>query len=240
MVHATVDLNPLKYQSSINALRTLLESGDGNTPFLLIAVRTPGDETVEVQMRRSDAYIVAFKAADGWYSFDGEPGAMGKSCGTGSNYNQLGAVGRIVYDDLKRLGELGRFRAGARLDKRLLAILIALTSEAARFATVATYFTGLTNSVGTAHSAYLHGGVDFEHLRHNYFTRWTKPPRVRRRNPAAVEPLDQSSTASMVCGAFPSRRLFTKMYAVRRCSCALRISSRIAFRASGFSSCTCL
>jgi hypothetical protein len=96
---------------------------------------------------------------------------------TGSNYNQLGHVGNVVYDDLNRLGELAQFRkGGASLDKRLCAILFAVTSEAARFATVATYFTGLTNSVGTAHSQYLQGGVDFEYLRHNYFSRWANPP----------------------------------------------------------------
>ena len=77
---------------------------------------------------------------------------------------------------LKRLGELSRFRKGERLDKRLIAILIAVVSEAVRMATVATYFCRLTNSVGTEHAPYLRGSVDFEYLRRQYFTQWENPP----------------------------------------------------------------
>jgi hypothetical protein len=172
----TVDLRPLKYQASVNALRSLLEGGSSKTPFMRVAVRTPADEFVEVQLRREDVYIVAFKGADSWYSFAGERGAWGQPSGTGANYNDLGRVGTISYDDLKRLGELSRFRKGERLDKRLIAILIAVTSEAVRMATVATYFCGLANSVGTTHSPYLKGGVDFEYLRRQYFTQWENPP----------------------------------------------------------------
>jgi hypothetical protein len=184
-VQAVIDLNPRSYQSSMNAFRNLLENASPKVPFLLIAVRTPSAETVELQVRHENAYVIAFKGADGWYSFDGENGAWGTPCGTGSNYNELGAVGKIVYDDLKKLGELSRFKKGARLDKRLIAILIAVTSEAARFATVATYFTGLTNSVGTDHSPYLQGGVDFEYLKNNYFNQWEKPP-VNKMEPGKV------------------------------------------------------
>jgi hypothetical protein len=176
-VQTVIDLRPASYQSSMNAYRALLETTPKGTPFLVIGVRTPADEIVEVQIRRENLYVMAFKGADGWYFFDGEKGALGKACGTGSNYSELGKVGTVKYDDLKKLGDLGRFKKGeGALDRRLCAILIAVTSEAARFATVATYFTGLTNSVGTAHSPYLQGGVDFEHLKTSYFNQWDKPP----------------------------------------------------------------
>ena len=51
-------------------------------------------------------------------------------------------------------------------------------AEAARFATVATYFTGLTNSVGTEYSQYLQGSVNFEYLLKNYFNQWANPPQT--------------------------------------------------------------
>jgi hypothetical protein len=173
--HVTIDLNPLKYQSSLGAYRMLLERANEND-FLVTALRTPRDEEINFQVRVEDAYIVGFRGADGWCALRGQKGAWGSPCGVGANYSDLGTVGRITYDDLKNLGDLAKFRAGAPLDKRLLAISAAITSEAARFATVATYFTGLTNSVGTVHSPYLKGGVDFERLRREYFTQWQKPP----------------------------------------------------------------
>ncbi|HLH34630.1 MAG TPA: ribosome-inactivating family protein [Alloacidobacterium sp.] len=177
VAQAVIDLRPASFQSSLNGFRLLLETTPDSVPFLWIAVRTPADELVDLQIRSRNIYVVGFKGGDGWYCFDGEHDALGKPCGTKSNYNNLGKVGTISYDDLKRLGELGRFRKGKTpLDKRLCAILIAITSEATRFATVATYFTGLTNSVGTAHSPYLQRGVDFEYLRSTYFTQWEKPP----------------------------------------------------------------
>ena len=89
-----------------------------------------------------------------------------------------GSSARSRTDDLNALGELGRFTGGAKVDKRLIAILIALTSEAARFATVATYFVGLTNSVGTEYPPYLPKSVDFEYLKRTYFTQWANPPQV--------------------------------------------------------------
>lgn len=171
---ATVDLGPERCQASIKAFRLQLETPAAE--FFDIAVRTPKGETIQLQVRRHNAYIVGFKGASGWYSFAGEDGARGPSCGTGANYNDLGLVGTIAYDDLNALGELGRFAKGVPLNKRLIAI--AITSEAARFATVATYFVGLTNSVATAHSAYLSKSVDFEYLRNTYFKQWENPPRV--------------------------------------------------------------
>ena len=179
----TVDLNPGRYQESIKAFRNLLESTDGNRiPFFRISVRTPKDEYVDVQIRALNAYLVGFRGEDQWYSFDGETGGWGVSCGTGSNYNDLGHVGRISYDDLIAIGALARFRRRRNtLDKRIIAILIGLLSEGARFATVSTFFTGLTNAVGTEHSSSLmsafgSSAMDFEYLKANYFTKWENPP----------------------------------------------------------------
>lgn len=178
-----VDLGPRQYQASLTAFRNLLESTDGRkVTFLQIAVRTPKGVVVQLQIRALNAYLVSFQGEDQWYSFDGETGGWGPSCGTGSNYNNLGRVGRIGYDDLNAIGSLAAFRKGRdKLDKRLIAILIAITSEAARFATVSTFFTGLTNSIGTEYSSYLQTGIgasglDFEYLKENYFTQWEKPP----------------------------------------------------------------
>ena len=172
----TVDLGPGRYQSSLSAFRGVLDTP--GSEFFDIAVQTPKGETLELQVRHHNAYIVGFRGAGGWFSFDGEKGARGPSCGTGANYNDLGFVGKVTYDDLNAIGELGRFAKGVRLDKRLIAIVIALTSEAARFAVVATYFVGLTNSVGTAHAASLPRSVDFEQLKNTYFKQWEKPPQV--------------------------------------------------------------
>src|SRR4051812_26626453 len=144
-VLTTIDLGPNRYQSTLGSFRGFLE-GSGSAIFD-VAVRTPKGEIVELQVRRHNAYIVGFKGADGWYSFSGEAGARGVPCGTGSNYSELGFVGKITYDDLNALGTLAQFTKGVALNKRLIAILIAITSEAARFATVAAYFVGLTNSV---------------------------------------------------------------------------------------------
>ena len=172
----TVDLAPGQYQSGINSFRLFLETP--GSEFFDIGVRTPKGETIQLQVRRHNAYIVGFKGATGWYSFAGEPGARGPSCGTGANYNDLGHVGNVTYDDLQALGHLGRFTKGVALNKRLIAIVIAMTSESARFATVATNFVGLTNSVGTTHSPYLPKSVDFEYLRNTYFKQWENPPRI--------------------------------------------------------------
>lgn len=178
-----VDLNPGQYQASIVAFRNLLESTDGRKiPFFRISVRTPKDEYVDVQIRALNAYLVGFRGEDQWYSFEGEVGGWGVSCGIGTNYNDLGFVGRIGYDDLSGVGALARFKKRRdSLDKRIIAILIGLLCEGARFATVSTFFTGLTNAVGTEHSpalltAFGSTAMDFEYLKSNYFTKWENPP----------------------------------------------------------------
>jgi hypothetical protein len=176
-VQATVDLGPAKYQESLRHFRTLLET-ESAFPYLRIAVKTPRSEFVELQVRHSDAYVIGFYGADRWYSFSDQKGGWGTNCGIGSNYNHLGKVGKVTYDDLKNLGQISQFKNGSALDKRLIAIIILCTSEAARFATVCTYMTGLTNSVGTDLSPYLQlsGGIDFEYLKETYLQYWANPP----------------------------------------------------------------
>lgn len=167
-IQIEIDLRAGGYQSSLNAFRNMLD-GPSRSPFLFAGVHTPGDDLLEVQVRREDIYVIAFKGADSWYTFDDQQDGMGKSCGVSSNYAQLGTVGNIVLQDLRDLGELSRFKKGVPLNKRLLAVLFAVVSEATRFATTATYFTGITNGILT-------GGMNFEHMRSTYFNNWTKPP----------------------------------------------------------------
>ena len=175
----TVDLNPGRYQESIKAFRNLLESTDGNRiPFFRISVRTPKDEYVDVQIRALNAYLVGFRGEDQWYSFDGETGGWGVSCGTGSNYNELGHVGRISYGGAigaRPIPKTPEHADGESRDPDWPAF------EGARFATVSTFFTGLTNAVGTEHSSSLmsafgSSAMDFEYLKTNYFTKWENPP----------------------------------------------------------------
>ena len=161
----------------MNQFRNMIEDTDGTKiPFYRIAVRTPNGQTVDLQIRVSNLYLIGFKGEDQWYSFDGEAGAWGTSCGVGSNYNDLGYVGKVMYGDLNSIANLATFKKRRDvLDKRIIAILIA------RFATVATYFTGLTNSVGTEHSGHLATAlgskpIDFELLKARYFNQWQKPP----------------------------------------------------------------
>lgn len=167
-VQCEIDLRSGKYQSSLNGFRDLLDS-PAKSPFLFIAVRTPNDKLLEVQVRREDIYVVAFKGADCWYTFDDAKGGLGKSCGSGSNYAQLGTVGNVVLQDLRDLAELSEFKKGVMLNRRLLAILFSVVSEATRFATVATYYTGITNGI-------LSAGMNFEYMKSTYFNNWTKPP----------------------------------------------------------------
>ncbi len=163
-----IDLRPSSYQSSLNAFRKLVE-GSGTSPYIFATVRTPNNATLDVQVRREDIYVIAFKGANGWYNFDDQQEGLGKSCGIGSNYAQLGTVGSVVLQDLNSLAELGRFQKGVAINKRLCAILFAVVSEATRFATTATWFTGITNGV-------VPGGMNFEFMRATYFNNWTKPP----------------------------------------------------------------
>ena len=171
-VQAAIVLSSSRYQSSLNAYRTLLENSPKSQPYLLVALHTPNDEVVELQIRLEDAYVIGFKGADGWYCFDDQKGGWGRTCGVSSSYTVLGKVGSIVFSDLNKLSEFSKFKKGSTaLDKRLCAILFTVTSEAARFATVATYFMGIINQLGP-----LQGGVDFEYLKSTYLNNWTNPP----------------------------------------------------------------
>lgn len=173
-----VDLRPNSYQTSLRVFRFLLENSTADQQPLHAAICTPAGRLVEFHVRCDDYYVIEFKGADNWYHFTGERGATGMPSGVGANYSQLGAVGTVVYDDLKALAKLSEFSTGKIIDKRLCAILFGVTSEAARMSIPAAHFTGLTNSVGTEYAKYLilSGGVDFEYLRRNYFNNYGNPP----------------------------------------------------------------
>jgi hypothetical protein len=101
-VPAIIDLRPERYQSSLNSFRMLFETSRDKSPTLRAGVRSPREEVVEFHVRYEDVYVADFKGADGWYYFDGgTEWVQGGPCGTGSNYNQLGQVGKVVFDDLQ-------------------------------------------------------------------------------------------------------------------------------------------
>jgi len=170
-----IALRPGDYPPSLVCYRARL--ANSSDPFLWVGVICPGGETVEIRVRRSNAYVVAFKGATGWFRFKGEDDVLGEPCGFGANYNDLGKVGKVTYDDLKALARIANHGKGSAGERRLIAILIAVTSEAARFAIVETYFTGLLNSIAPApYHAYLAAAVkvDFDELKAKYFTKWDK------------------------------------------------------------------
>ncbi len=164
----TIDLGQNRYQSSLNAFRNLVE-GKSKSPYILAEVRTPNGKSLFIQVRHEDIYVIAFKGADSWYTFEDQKGGWGKPCGIGSNYAQLGTVGQVIRQDMNTLAELSSFGKGVSINKRLCAILFAVVSEATRFVTIATYFTGITNGI-------LPSGMNFEHAKDMYFNNWTKPP----------------------------------------------------------------
>jgi hypothetical protein len=167
VAQATISLNPGQYQAGQQSFRNVIESLKTSSPPVVVKVVTPTNVDLFVKVRVADLYVVAFYG-DKWYTFDGEDKAYGESCGVGSNYAQLGRVGEVSLDDLKALGALAGFSKGTKVDTRLLAILFAVVSEAARFATISTYFTGITNG--------LLGTMNFEEMKERYFNNWTKPP----------------------------------------------------------------
>src|ERR1700744_1886349 len=166
VAQATIDLHLGMYQSSLNSFRDLIESSKARTVAAMVL--TPADAKLFVQVRVDDIYVIAFYGADGWYTFDDQQDGEGKPCGVGSNYAQLGYVGNIVRQDLISLGTLAEFQKGIAIQKRLLAVLFAVVSEATRFASAATYFTGITNGVVP--------GMNFEYMKDLFFNNWTKPP----------------------------------------------------------------
>src|ERR1700743_1511551 len=154
VAQATIDLNEGKYQASMRVFRELIESA--KSKIVIARVLTSADAQLFVQVRVADIYVIAFYGADGWYTFDDQQDGEGKPCGVGSNYAQLGYVGNIVRQDLISLERLAEFRKGVAIQKRLLAVLFCVVSEATRLASTASYFTGISNGVVP--------GMNFEHM----------------------------------------------------------------------------
>lgn len=176
VAQVTIDLHAGMYQSTLNGFRDLIESARSKT--IIAMVLTPANARLFVQVRVADIYVIAFYGADGWYTFDDQQDGEGKPCGVGSNYAQLGYVGNIVQQDLISLGSLAEFQKGVAIQKRLLAVLFAVVSEATRFASAATYFTGITNGVVP--------GMNFEYMKDLFFNNWTKPPDPKDMVPGKV------------------------------------------------------
>jgi Ribosome inactivating protein len=176
VAQATIDLNAGKYQTSLGTFRNLIETA--KSPTVIAKLVTPANVDLYVQVRVSDIYVVAFYGANKWYTFNGEEDGQGDSCGVGSNYAQLGKVGDVTRQDLIDLGSLAQFAKGVAIDKRLLAILFAVVSEATRFATVSAYFTGMTNGVPGAYGAGF--SFNFEELKERYFNNWTDAPDINK------------------------------------------------------------
>jgi len=176
MADFVVSLKQSEYQSSLNALRSYLE--EKRTGYLDIALKLPNSAVpVELQMRCRDLYVIGFKGADGWYHFDNEEGGWGKSCGVGSNYNNLAPVTQVTTASVDNLGELASFRSGQKLKTELAVIAVAVISEALRFATVATYFTGLFN--GFYKGFPLGPTVPLKALKTKYFLNWDELTKSR-------------------------------------------------------------
>jgi hypothetical protein len=176
VAQVTIDLHAGKYQSTLNEFRNLITSARSKT--VVAMVLTPADAQLFVQVRVADIYVIAFHGADSWYTFDDQQDGEGKPCGVGSNYAQLGHVGNIVQQDLISLGTLAEFQKGVAIQKRLLAVLFAVVSEATRFASAATVFTGITNGVVPA--------MNFEYMKDLFFNNWTKPPDPKDMVPGKV------------------------------------------------------
>ncbi len=169
MADFVVSLRQHEYQSSLGALRNHLESS--RVGALDIELKLPSvDLPVHLQLRCSDAYVIGFNGADGWYHFENEAGGWGSSCGIGSNYNVLGEVGQITVGSVDGLAALAKYKSGEKLDTKLVVIAAAVISESLRFATVTTYFTGLFN--GLYNGIPLNQVVPSGDLKKKYFLNW--------------------------------------------------------------------
>lgn len=166
-----VSLRRHEYQGTLSALRDHLEGQ--RVGYLDVELKLPNVNTpVHLQMRCSDAYVVGFRGREGWYHFDGEKDGWGNNCGVGSNYNVLADVGEITVGSVDYLASLTRFKSGDVLDTKLIVIAAAVISESLRFATVATYFTGLFN--GTYKEFQLNQVVPAGKLKREYFLNWAE------------------------------------------------------------------
>jgi len=95
----------------------------------------------------------------------GEPAA-----GSAVTMNVLPDGGQINVGSVDNLRSLATFRSGSVLDGKLIVIAAAVVSEALRFATVATYFTGLFN--GMYQEFQLNQVVPSGQLKRQYFLNW--------------------------------------------------------------------
>ena len=164
-----VSLRRHEYQGTLNALRNQID--DQRVGYLDVELKLPYVNTeVHLQLRCSDAYIIGFRGQNSWYHFDGEEGGWGTNCGLGSNYNVLPDVGQITVGSVDNLASLANFRSGTVLDGKLIVIAAAVVSESLRFATVATYFTGLFN--GMYKEFQLNQVVPSGELKRKYFLNW--------------------------------------------------------------------
>jgi hypothetical protein len=172
----TVKLQKGEYQTSLNILRNHLNLD--RTGSLDIEVWLPTNTTrVHLQQRCSNLYIIGFQGAKGkWYHFDGEEGGWGNPCGVGSNYNNLAPVSMMTPDMVDGLSSLSQFEPGAKIDTTLVVIAAAVIAEALRFATVATYFTGLFN--GSFGKFDLNQVVPSKELKEKYFVHWSDKSKV--------------------------------------------------------------
>jgi Ribosome inactivating protein len=164
-----VSLRQHEYQTSLGALRNYLENQRAG--YLDVELTLPSlDTSVHLELRCSDAYVIGFMGADGWYHFDGEEGGWGASCGVGSNYNVLADVEQMTTGGVDNLASFAKFKAGDKLDTKLIVTAAAVISESIRFATVTTYFTGLFN--GFYKGFALNQAVPSGELKKEYFLNW--------------------------------------------------------------------
>ena len=169
-----VHCEPSLYFQQLNRLRGHLEGN--RSGFMEINLFPPGkSQPVTLWMRCSDLYIVGFKGAKRWYFLEenisgpadaGKKKFAPKTLNIGTNYNNLVKVGAVRLEDLAGISSLAEFDKDDQLDQRAFVLAAAVVSEALRFATVQTYFTGLINGVIRL--------VDISQLNKRYFTEWDK------------------------------------------------------------------
>ena len=171
MADFVVSLRSHQYQSSLAALRNYLEKK--RIGYLDVLLRLPSSSAEpELQLRCKDLYVIGFKGADGWYHFENEEGGWGRDCGLGANYNHLLPVLQVTAASVDNLSRLVSFHSGQKLQPELAVIAAAVISEALRFATVATYFTGLFN--GLYNGFPLNQIVPLDALKQRYFLNWDR------------------------------------------------------------------
>lgn len=175
-----VSLRRHEYQSSLSVLRNCVE--DLREGSLDVELRLPNVATpVHLQLRCSDVYIIGFRGQDQWYHLENEEGGWGVGCGVGSNYNFLAHVTEITVASVDNLSSLAKFKSGDKLDTKLIVIAAAVISESLRFATAATYFTGLFN--GHYKGFLLNQTVPVAELKQKYFLNWDE---MSKRNAPGV------------------------------------------------------